>query len=127
MSSQKKSLPDLNVISKELKKNLHVLENTFSANNLQILNIGCEISEIFSLYHVNFYIELATIEGTQINYDCQAKINFYNEDGDLCKICTSNDIDKDKFLGYDTVALYFSGSIDTISSISKARLYISKQ
>ena len=110
--------------AKELCKHIHVLDNTFEANNLQVLGKSCKAfsEENGDLY---IFVEFAAISGSSIENTVKIKANLYDNDGQLY-MTNSELIWNDKFSGYDTIRLVCYDNGHVLDNTSKIRLYCVK-
>ena len=107
--------------AKELCRNIEVLENTFSRNNLRVIKIGCRPynENIGSLY---FYVELEAINGESITHDMAFKLNIYDDEDDLFTVEESKPVKASCFAGYDTIEIHF-GSDQVLNTGKRGKLY----
>lgn len=111
-------------LAKQLKKNIEIMENTFTVNNLQILNLNVRPAGVEDA-DFDILIELATINGNSIPSSVDIKINLYNEDGDLYSL-EETWIDEDTFSGYDTVKIMCGNCDMTLKKVVKGRIYATR-
>jgi len=96
---------DTKAIAKNLKKNVDVVESTFSQNNLQVINYGfCEIEKSGNMVLI---VEITSINGNSINSRVDVKANFYDEDGVIIYSGRTG-VYEEEFAGYDTLRIYLS-------------------
>lgn len=112
-------------LAKELKKNIQVMETTFAANNLQVLNVGCKPCGDNDA-DLDVYVEIASISGSSLENDVDIKINLYDEDGELY-MTDDTYVDSDTFAGYDTLTIQCYDSRHTLEQASKGRLYATRR
>ena len=100
------SKENVDVVRKQLNKNVEVVESTFSNACLQLLGYGfCGINKENGW--VQLLLEIATMPGEQLDDDVDIKVNFYDEEG---IIIYSNNLHVycEDFSGYDTVNMYLN-------------------
>lgn len=109
----------------ELKKNIEVLDNTFSKFGLKILNVGgLDYAEFLGGNGIKFFVEIMSDEDIDSDDYLQLKINVYDENDDLISM-GSTGIDMSEFSGYDTVDLVVFAD-DIFERAVKARVYLAK-
>ena len=109
-------------LAKKLKKNIEVMENTFSSNNLQIMNLNvrpCGNDDA----DCDILVELSTIDGGNINNSVNIKINLYDESNDLYAV-EEFYIDECEFTGYDTIKISCYNDEETLKKVVKGRIYV---
>ena len=115
---------DYNPLAKELKKHIEIMESTFSANNLQVINIGCKPYEDND-GDLRVFVEIASITGSEISCDLNIKINLYDED-DYLYTTKSATVLKGRFSGYDTITITFFDNSHTLERAVKGRLFVAR-
>lgn len=114
---------DYTPLAKELKKHIEIMESTFAANNLQVINIGCQ--DVFD-GDLLVYVELATISETVLPNDISIKINLYDENGDIYMV-GSHYVDKESFSGYDTITINCFDKSRVLEKAVKGRLFATRR
>lgn len=111
-------------LAKELKKHIEIMESTFAANNLQVINVGCKPASDDD-GDLEVYVELASINGSAIPCTLDIKINLYDESGDLY-MTEDTTLFLNRFNGYDTVKIYCQDDSHTLEKAVKGRLFVVK-
>lgn len=114
---------DYRIAAKELKKNIQLMESTFTRSNLQVINISCKPMFEDDDAKLKVFVELSTISGTRIPTNTSIKINLYDSEDELY---TSDEtlIMQDLFNGYDTISIDIYDE-HTLEVAVKGRLYAS--
>ena len=103
--------------AKELKKNTLVMQKTFDSGRLELLNYGFVIDN----ETLHFLAEISAADDNTETKDFDIKLNLYDADGNILKVCSESSY---HFSGFDTFDLYL-GDIDQYrNAVTKARLYI---
>lgn len=110
--------------ARELSKNIQIIDNSFEANNLQVLGASC-IARSDDEGDLYVFVELATISGSTINNSVWIKINLYDNDNHLYMTCRELIWD-DKFSGYDTIEIDCYDNGHVLDTASKMRLFCVK-
>lgn len=75
----------------KLRKNITILDDTFSKVGLKVLNVGVEYVDLSEEQYIRFYCEVIASENyIQKDAKYYIKVNVYTEDGEL--ICTGPSI-----------------------------------
>jgi hypothetical protein len=109
-------------IAKQLKRNIQIMDNTFSANNLKVLDIACKPCADDDA-DFDLYVEISSITGNTIPNDVCIKINLYDKDDELY-LSDDTTIFKEYFTEYDTVKISFYDSFHTLDVAKRGRLYV---
>lgn len=110
------------ILARELKKNIEIIDRSFEANNLQIMQMSVQPCGEDDA-DCNIYLELSTISGNTIPNDIVIKINLYDEDEELFMV-EECPIDKDDFNGYDTFRILCYRDSTTLKYVNRGRLYV---
>ena len=109
-------------LAQEFKKHLEIMENTFTANNLQVVNVGCQPYDDEDA-DFRLYVELVSISGSSIPCTLGVKVNLYDEENSLYLTeCTH--LWQNKFSGYDTITISCEDNSRALQTAVKGRLYV---
>ena len=109
----------------ELKKNIEVLEGTFSKFGLEVVNVGVEYGTwLLGGKGIMFYCEIMSNEDLPEGASYHVKVNVYDSNGNLISM-SSESIDADEFVGYDTLSIKVCHE-SIHDEAAKARVYLTK-
>lgn len=108
----------------ELKKNIDILEGTFSKFGLEVINVGVEYANMLGGKGIKFFCEIMSNETLPEKTHFNIKINVYNANGDLISM-GSKMMSTDQYMGYDTfeIAVFHKSIHD---EAAKVRIYLTK-
>lgn len=110
--------------TKNLKKNIEVMTNTFEANNLQCLGVGCRYYQDKKTSSLKVLVEMTTIKGPVKNQYMKLKINLYDDEDNL--FATVYSYIDDDMSGFDTVEISCSGADEVLRKTVRGRLYVTR-
>ncbi len=109
---------------KRLKKNIEILENTFSKYNLHLVNVGIQYAEMIGGKGIKFFCEIEANGELICDEQLSIKVNVYNKDGGLISM-GSETFDCNNFTGYDTFVIAVFHDI-IHNDATKAKIYLTK-
>jgi hypothetical protein len=111
-------------LENELKKNIDILENTFSKFGLELVNVGAQYANMVGGKGIKFFCEIMSNADMPEDEHFHVKINVYDSKGSLISMGQEKLNTKD-FTGYDTLCIAVFH--DTIHyEVTKARIYLTK-
>lgn len=110
-------------LAKKLKKHIEIMESTFAANNLQVINIGCKPASNIG-GDLEVYVEIASVTGSNLPFSLYIKINLYDDNDDLF-MTKESFIRDDRFNGYETITIYCNDS-HVLDKAVKGRLFVTR-
>ena len=109
---------------KRLKKNVQILESTFSKVGFEVKNVGVQYAQMIGGAGIKFFCEVLAIADIPLDEQFNIKINVYDKNGDLISM-GSESFNSNNFTGYDTFAIAVFH--DTIhANAAKAKIYLTK-
>lgn len=111
-------------LTRELKKNTDVMDQTFRNLNLQVLQFTYQAYSDENA-DCRLFIEIATLDGNEIPQSATIRANLYDENGELFD-SDYTPIIKNDFSGYDTFKISFTNNERTLYEAKTARIYMSK-
>lgn len=115
---------DFRACENELKKNIEILDGTFSKFGLEVTNVGVDYADMLGGKGIKFYCEImSNVDLYEASY-LKIKVNVYTADGNLISMGETS-LNVDEFTGYDTIQVtVFHESIH--DEAAKARVYMTK-
>lgn len=108
----------------ELKKNVDILDGTFSKFGLEVMNVGVAYADMVGGKGIRFYCEIMSNEDLPTDQNFNIKVNVYDKNGDLISM-GSEILDPKKFTGYDTILVaVFHETIH--EEAAKVRIYLTR-
>ena len=110
----------------KLRKNITILDDTFSKVGLKVLNVGVEYMDLPVGQYVRFYCEvIASEDYLEKDTEYYIKVNVYTEDDELICMDRSIPLTSDRFTGYDTFLLMARHHV-IHEKAAKARIYLTQ-
>ncbi len=117
-------------LAKELKRNTQIIQSTFNAFNLQVLQVGyhpygVEDDSEESDADCDCLVEVSALNDGPMTHDAYLKVNLYDENGDLISHDYSL-IQAEGFSGYDTYKVMLINDSKTLRIAKSAKVYMSQ-
>lgn len=115
-------------LKNELKKNFEVLENTFEKIGLQLVNFGLQNppsgQRVLNVEDADFdvLVEVTLKNSEDLKKNVVIRVNLYNQDDELI-FTNDGRINKDTFIGYDTIRITCWSANDMLKKAVKGRMF----